>query len=365
MDIDDASKRILLWFKGKKLPPQMVQIYPTNACNLKCIFCVQTLGIYDLNDVVPKKRWFQIVNEICEMGTREILISGGGEPLLTPQITLGIMRISKRYNLKGRIITNGTLWSKKLIKETIRLSWDHVIFSLDAPDSKTHDYLRGANGTFEKVIKNIKLFNEIKSKLNLEFPTLEITCVLNIYNFKKIPKLIRLAHLLKIKSVNVEPICVNNPTAEKIKLNKYQREIFLRSILPKAEKLAKKYKIFTNFEKLKEIKIIESAGKLRNKILNFHVNNPLTLPCYEPWLWPKIEANGEVWPCSSVSLKENIKEKSFKKIWFGEKFNKFRRNIMEMRLPKECDNCVLTHVEINRLIRKKLMSFQGEKNESS
>jgi MoaA/NifB/PqqE/SkfB family radical SAM enzyme len=355
MKIEEATKRLSLWLQGKEAPPEMVQIYPTNACNLKCIFCVQALGIYNLNETVKKERWLEVTKEICEMGVNEILISGGGEPFMVPDITLGIMKIAKEYKVKGRIITNGTLWKDKYIKEVVEMGWEHVVFSIDGPDAETHDYLRGVKGAFQKAIKAIKNFNRIKDELKSEVPILEFNTVLTNVNYLQIPKLIKLAYSLNIKNVNVEPVTINNPSAAELKLNLSQRENFLNKILPEAEKIAIKYNIGTNFERLKKIKILEETGKLKKHILKMSKKRYYNLPCYEPWLWPKIEANGDVWPCSSLSkFKENIKFKSFKEIWYGEKFKKFREDIMRRNLPEECNNCVLTHLEINELISKSL-----------
>jgi UbiD family decarboxylase len=161
-----------------------------------------------------------------------------------------------------------------------------VVFSIDGLE-RTHDFLRGVKGSFRTSIENIKLFNERKRKLGKDKPSLEITSVLNIHNYKEIPLLVKLAHSLKIKNVNVEPICINNPKDMKLRLNLNERMKFLKKILPKAKKMAKKYNINNNFEDLEKIKFIEKTGELKELILKHSENNFWNLPCYEPWLWPK------------------------------------------------------------------------------
>jgi len=102
MKMEEVTKRLNLWLQGKEAPPETVQIYPTNACNLNCIFCVQALGIYDLNETVKKERWFEVTKEICEMGVNEILISGGGEPLMVPRYYVRYNENSKRIWSRGK-----------------------------------------------------------------------------------------------------------------------------------------------------------------------------------------------------------------------------------------------------------------------
>lgn len=352
-EMDSIVERLTAWYKGEKNSPDMVQIYPTNGCNLKCIFCVQQLGIYDLGDAVSKKRWFEITREICEMRPREILISGGGEPLFTPEVTIGIMEIIKKNGIKGRLITNGTLWRESDIKRVVEIGWDHVIFSIDGLE-KTHDFLRGVDGSFRKIVKAIEGFNETKKRMRRDTPSLEMTTVLNIHNYREIPSLVELAKSLRLKCINVEPICINNPEDIKLRLNLGQREEFFEDILPKAKEIAKKYWILNNFDRLEKVKLIEKAGELKEIILEDSSFGFFNAPCFEPWIWPKIEANGEVWPCSTVSLKENIKTKSFKDIWFGKKFEEFRERILKNDLPDECNNCVITHIEKANMIRERL-----------
>jgi len=352
-EINSAVAKLMKWHSGDHTGPDMVQIYPTNECNLNCIFCVQRLELYDPTDIVPKKRWFDVTKEICEMKPREILISGGGEPLFTPEVTMGIMDIIKKTGVGGRLITNGTLWRESDIKKLIEMGWDHVIFSIDGLE-KTHDSLRGVEGSFKKIIEAITLFNKIKEELKKEKPLLEMTTVLNIHNYREVLSIVDLAQSLKLKSINLEPICINNPEDIKLKLKLEERIEFLKTILPKAKEIAKEHGIDNNFESLEKIKSIEKSGELKEIILENSEPSFFGASCYEPWIWPKIEANGDVWPCSTVSLKENIREKSFKEIWFGNKFNEFRRRILKHDLPEECNNCVMTHIEKTNLIREQL-----------
>jgi MoaA/NifB/PqqE/SkfB family radical SAM enzyme len=353
--MDETIQRLLKWYCGNKAPPETVQIYPTNKCNLRCIFCSLRNQNLDYRDEVSKERWFEVVEEISEIGVKKVLISGGGEPLTVPDITLGIMRIVKSHNLYGRMINNGTMWNKQLIKKAILIGWDCIVFSLDGSNSGIHDKLRGVEGAFKRTIENIKMFIKYKKKMNKNLPFIELTSVLNIHNYKEIPEIVKLAHSLKVESINVEPVCVNNPTSKRIKLNKNQREDFFDSIIPQAQKIANSFGIRTNFLRLKKVKFIEKTGNLRDIILNSKkYDNFLNLPCYEPWLWPKIEANGQVCPCSTALLNANIKNKSFKSIWYGKEFEQFRKRIIKKDLPIECENCVLTHLSINVEIMKRL-----------
>ena len=60
--MEEAIRRLATWARGGKAGPETVQIYPTNVCNLKCIFCCQVLGEYDFKDTVPTERWLAVAH---------------------------------------------------------------------------------------------------------------------------------------------------------------------------------------------------------------------------------------------------------------------------------------------------------------
>lgn len=360
-------EKLQSWINGKPCPPETIQIYPTNKCNLHCIFCCQQLNNYDITEEITKKKWFEVVNELGNMNVKNILISGGGEPLLS-EATINIMELCKKYQIYGRMIHNGTLWNDKLVLRIINMGWDTLVFSIDGMEP-THDFLRGKKGSFSRIIQNITRFNKLKKKFASEKPQLETTTVLTVYNYKQIPEFVSYIGSLKIKHMTVEAVCVNNIDVDQMKLNIKQRQEFFQKILPQAKKIAKEKGISTNFTKLEASKVIEKTGNLSNEILGKNKNLKksietrmisslkkkwIDMPCYEPWLWPKIEANGDVWPCSTVPLKENIKDKCFEKIWYGNQFNKFREKILNKKLDDSCKNCVLTHLHTTHEIRAEL-----------
>jgi len=358
----EVIDRLIKWAKGKKAPPHKVLIYPTNRCNLKCPFCFLRLNPYDVSKDMPKEKWLEVTKELCEMGVDVLQISGGGEPLMVPETTLAMMKIIKDYEVTGRLVNNGTLWKEEYVKEVVEIGWDHVIFSVDGPDAKTQDKSRGVKGVFEKNVKAISTFKKYKKLLNSEKPLLEFSTVLTNINYKKLGKIIKLASKLGVENITFEPVFVTNPNVKKLKLNEKQREWLMKEI-PKLKALATSLGVSTNLDSLVEIGEIEKTGELKEKIvgdIKVEKNKFLNLPCYEPWLWPKIEANGEVGPCSSIFLSNfygkeiNVKNKSFEEMWYGWEFENFRKMIMEGKLLDACSNCVSTHIPTNKAIREEL-----------
>ncbi len=358
--MQEIIKKLNLWAKGKTAPPDEVQIYPTNICNLDCQFCAQKRGEYRREDEIDDSVWLSVVKDICDMGVKKVLISGGGEPLARKELFMKMITILKENGVRGRMIHNGTLWDKDSVEQMIRLGWESLTFSIDGATEETHDFLRGGK-CFKKIVENVKLFKNIKAELGKERPELEVNYVLCNRNYKETAKMIELAAELGIAAVNFEPICINNDFSKSLQMNIEERKEFLDKIVPKIIETAERNNIRTNVNQLESIKVIEKTGKLDGEINKgekkeeSHKGTFLDAACFEPWLWPKIEANGDVWPCSTSPLKENIKNKSFNEIWQGDAFNQFRKNIINRKLSKACSNCVLTHLAINNNIREQLI----------
>jgi len=108
MEMERIVSRLIEWVKGRKAPPHRVLIYPTNRCNLRCPFCFQRLEPYDYSKDLSHERWLELTEELCDMGTDVIQISGGGEPLMVPETTIKMMEITKAHGVTGRLVNNGT-----------------------------------------------------------------------------------------------------------------------------------------------------------------------------------------------------------------------------------------------------------------
>ena len=361
--MQEIVKRLVQWDKGKKAAPHKVLIYPTNRCNLKCPFCFQRLNPYDYSKDLPHKRWIELTKELCEMGTDIIQISGGGEPMAVPNTTLKMMEIVKENGVSGRLVSNGTLWREEDIKKVVEMGWDNVIFSVDGATAEINDKSRGVDGTFEKIIKNIRLFNHYKKVFEKDVPYIEFSTVVSKYNFSQLGEIIKLGHNLNVNNITFEPVFVSNPDVEKLKVSQKGRD-FIMGKIHEWESLASSLGISTNLDDVFEVKEIEKTGNLKEKIFEIskvETSQPfLRVPCYEPWIWPKIEADGRVGPCSTIFLSDfckkevGVRERSFENVWYGEEFDAFRKSIINGNLVESCANCVSTHLSWNLKIREGL-----------
>lgn len=132
---------------------KMLNIYITNACNLKCKHCFMLSG-KKLENELTLVDWMKVLTSFKENGGEFVTFSGG-EPLMFKNFPQ-IINHAHDLGLKSTVLSNGLLWSDTLIHELAPFI-DEIQFSLDGVDEKTNSVVRGS-GHFEKVIDTIVKF---------------------------------------------------------------------------------------------------------------------------------------------------------------------------------------------------------------
>lgn len=154
--------------------PFFVSYQITLRCNRKCMFCnAWKLKTFNELDTEQAKR---VVGELGDFGVGALGITGG-EPLIRKDLE----EIAAHAKRKGPIVgvnTNGTLLTAKRAK-SISDVFDTVFVSLDGFE-KTHDAIRGENGTFKEALAGLKNLIAVKSDC-----TIGVNFVLNNMNYKE------------------------------------------------------------------------------------------------------------------------------------------------------------------------------------
>jgi SynChlorMet cassette radical SAM/SPASM protein ScmF len=174
-----------------------IYMYASGACNLNCSHCwidpvFQSEGgksSLHLSPELVKKA----VAQAKPLGLHSVKLTGG-EPLLNPNIRDIIQFISDE-SIGITMESNGTLVTRELaqfLASTPKFSFMSV--SLDGADPKTHEDLRGVEGSFEKAVQGIGHLVEAGFKPQL-------ICTLHRGNISQIEGVIQLAKELGCGSV--------------------------------------------------------------------------------------------------------------------------------------------------------------------
>lgn len=364
----EVIRRLAKWVKGEPQPPIRIDLEPTLSCNLKCKFCWQRsenrLRQCNYSSPLTEKRILKIVDEAAELGVLEWQIAGGWEPMVKPKFCMEIMKKIKKHDMYGCLTTNGTLFKKEYIQELVKIGWDQILFSLEGPNAKIHDYLTGVKGSFEKSVEAMSLFKQYKQKPGIKKPVYSFHTVLTNKNYNYLEEMIRWGNKLGVCGVCFEPLNTWSEEGTKLKLNEEQTKEF-QNLIPHALKVSKKLNIPTNIESLQESRLIKKENMTKViesdiQEINEEKNHPLlTVPCFNPWLNLEIRISGHVVPCRLCDTHQyanKVHNKSLKEVWCGDYFSRIRNQVLGNKLPRYCKTCASGVIVDFRGLRKELSS---------
>lgn len=137
--------------------PQMLYIEPTNACNLKCVFCARH-KMHRQPQFLSLDQFKFVIDALIKenITTPYITITGNGEPLLNRDIFM-MIRYAKEKGFNVSIISNATLLDADKARNLIDSGVDRCQFSFDSIEKCDYEQIR-RNANFEKTLLNILNF---------------------------------------------------------------------------------------------------------------------------------------------------------------------------------------------------------------
>ena len=150
--------------------PPCLQIEPASVCNFKCVFCYQADRSFSSNangymGMMEMDLFKNVIDEV-QGNIESITLASRGEPTLNRSIDKMLEYCNDKF-LAMKINTNASLLTDKMIHTILSNDVQTVAFSIDAADKELYEKLR-VNGKFEKTLRNVERFNEIKTK---HYPT--------------------------------------------------------------------------------------------------------------------------------------------------------------------------------------------------
>ncbi len=111
--------------EARRIRPRHIQISITNKCNLNCSFC--SCSNRDLSLVMPFEVIQRIANTYKKLGCVAVTITGGGEPLLHPEIN-DIIELFTELGIKIGLVTNGLLLDGLTSESIDSIEWIRISF---------------------------------------------------------------------------------------------------------------------------------------------------------------------------------------------------------------------------------------------
>ncbi len=274
--------------------PPCIQIEPTSICNFRCVMCYQIDKSFSsksngfmgyMNFDIFKK----VIDEV-EGNLEAVTFASRGEPTLSKDLEKMLKYCENKF-LALKLNTNASLLNEKLIHSLLSSDLQTIVFSIDEKNKENYEEIR-VNGKFEKILKNLELFNKIRNT-----------------HYKKDKKIVRITG---------------------VKINKKQN----------LEEMKNQWKDFADIIAFTNYSPWESSYE--NKI------NDIITACSELFQRIFVWWNGKVNPCDydykSILSKWNVKQKTIKEIWNSDYYNLIiKRHLEKQRsMIEPCKRCPIT-----------------------
>lgn len=194
--------------KGK-IVPYHVQLNPTNACNLRCPFCSCSERERELS--VPMSEMMEMIRMFAGLGTRAVTITGGGEPMLYPNLN-EMIRTCNGHGIAVGLVTNGTLLGRLEEQPTwVRISFDDLR-ALDRRFAQTVEsavrWLPESDWAFSYVLGSKPKIPTIKGVLKLAADNgfTHVRLVSDLLDLEAVPDMQQMQRLLR--DANGEPLVI-------------------------------------------------------------------------------------------------------------------------------------------------------------
>ena len=194
---------------SERCNPLYIRIKPTNVCNHNCYYChyknpYLALDEYNMNDMIPREKLLEIVEDMREMGVKAVTFSGGGEPLVYPYIEETMEEILSA-GIDLSIITNGSMLKGRRAELLAKAKW--VRISIDSINAAKYAEIRGiGKDALPCLLNNIESFARIKDK-SCE---LGINFVIGKENYTEITQVAETMKNLGVNHVKFAPLFSND-----------------------------------------------------------------------------------------------------------------------------------------------------------
>ena len=127
----------------------------TERCNMHCSCCYKDSGVLDID--ITKEIIDRVFNEITK-GPEWCITITGGEPTLRMDLVKYVVKRAKKNKCATRIVTNG-MFSKKILKQLIRLKIDYVSIGVNRFHIFNEDTQRTITAFTKKRVKSLMHIN--------------------------------------------------------------------------------------------------------------------------------------------------------------------------------------------------------------
>lgn len=304
------SYHLSRWFKKPIVwaMPLAVSVEPTTSCNLRCPECPSGLRSFTRPTGMLQAELFQKILDQISPYTAFLTFYFQGEPFLHPRF-LDLVKQAKKKNIYVSTSTNAHYLSESMAQKVLESGLDRMIISIDGTSQETYSAYR-VGGKLDKVLEGTRNLVEARRKNNGKGPHIVFQFLVVKPNEHQIEEMKLLANEMGVDELLFKTAQV------------YEFENG-HPLIPDNTK-------YSRYRKLPNGKWV-----LKNKLLN---------QCWKMWHSCVFTWDGTVVPCCFDKDASHpmgaIKNTSFKSLWHGEAYTRFRQQILRSRDSIDiCRNC--------------------------
>ncbi len=276
-----VARRIYLKMKIPMKFPLIVNVDPTNACNLRCTMCPNSRETVIKKGFMDMDLYRKIICEIEKQKKRiyRFFLVKDGEPLLHKNI-VEMVSLAKEKKIANivTVVTNGVLLDEEKATGFIGSGLDDIGISVDAATRETYHKIKGRDD-YDILVANIERLVELKKKMKKKNPN------------------------IRLKFIETED-------------NKHEKEIFINKWKNKVDKLE-----INPLHDWGGSLEVDQTGSLCGKSLRY--------PCALLWYTMVINCNGTVSLCcidyNWETVVGSVKDNTLEEIWNGKAMEEIRR----------------------------------------
>lgn len=295
--------RVINFNPGLSCGPLCLDIAVTSRCNHRCIFCNAHSCLREdalVPDEMPRPMLEGLLEDCVELGVREVVFAGDGEPLLYKGLPEVIRRFGDKMEI--RLLTNGSTLG--LVDKELFSAIGKLTISMNAIAPETHKLVHGYRGEeqFSRVRGHVERLLDLPGARH----KLQINYVICKDNLAEFPALLELAGRWDVYFA-IRPLLPGFAALE-------PRALALQDLAGVGREILRLKRQGVSGRMRATIQQAESACGISENRIN---RSDSLRPCYFGFYWGNVWSNGDYSQCTYCGGKAlgNLKERRFKDLW--------------------------------------------------
>ncbi len=297
----------------------------TKRCNLNCDHCYLDADFRGgfKSDELTTEECFRVIDQIAEVNPNAFLILTGGEPLLRPDI-YEITRYAADKKFMVVLGTNGTMITRQNAEKIKEAGAHGVGISIDSMDPEKHNQFRGVTQAWERSMDAFNILNDVGVDFLIQMSVSDM-------NYKEIPQIIEFSEKIGAVAFNLYFLVCTGRGQGNTDISNEAYEEALKILYD--EQMKYKGRLMINSKCAPQYKRVVYENDPDSVYQRTYSGG-----CPAGTHYSRISPEGNLTPCPFiVESVGNLKENSFKNLWFDAPLMKQLRD--RSKLEDRCGTC--------------------------